>query len=109
MEARSTLPKWLTAMLVLLHEAWSARRDAHVRFLKLQVGMLKERLPCNRVILSPAERRRLMEAGAEVDHGIQHTLGIVTLEASSTTSLRRMACTTTSSGRIKAWAIAPWR
>jgi hypothetical protein len=28
MEARTMLPKWLTAMLVLLHEAWSARRDA---------------------------------------------------------------------------------
>ena len=55
------LPKWLTALLVLLHEAWSARRDAHIRFLKLQVEMLKERLPGNRVILDPVERRRLMK------------------------------------------------
>lgn len=39
------LPKWLTALLVLLHEAWSARRDAHIRFLKLQAERLKERLP----------------------------------------------------------------
>ena len=29
------LPKWLMALLVLLLEAWSTRRDAHVRFLKL--------------------------------------------------------------------------
>jgi putative transposase len=74
------LPKWLTALLVLLHEAWSARRDAHIRFLKLQVEMLKERLPGNRVILDPVERRRLMKIGAEVDHEVQDTLGIVSIK-----------------------------
>ena len=35
------LSNWLTAFLVFLHEAWSTRRDAHIRFLKLQVEMLK--------------------------------------------------------------------
>jgi len=74
------LPKWLTALLVLLHEAWSARRDAHIRFLKLQVEMLKERLPGNRVILDPVERRRLMKIGAEVDHDVEDTLGIVSIK-----------------------------
>jgi len=44
------LPQWLMAPLVLLQEAWSTRRDAHIRFLKLRVEMLKERLPGNRVI-----------------------------------------------------------
>jgi hypothetical protein len=34
------LTKWLMALLVLLQEAWSTRRDAHIRFLKLQVEML---------------------------------------------------------------------
>jgi hypothetical protein len=53
------------ALLVLLQEKWSARRDAHIRFLKLQVETLKERLPGTRVILDPAERRRLMKVGAE--------------------------------------------
>jgi hypothetical protein len=38
-------PKWLVALLVLLREAWSARRDAHIRLLKLQAEMLKARLP----------------------------------------------------------------
>jgi len=52
------VPKWLTALLVLLHEAWSTRRDAHIRFLTLQVEMLKSRLPGNRVILAPVERQR---------------------------------------------------
>ena len=44
------LPNWLTAFLMLLQEAWSTRRDAQIRFLKLQVEMPKSRLPSNRVI-----------------------------------------------------------
>jgi hypothetical protein len=38
-------PRWFVALLVLLKEVWSARRDAHIRFLKLQVEILKARLP----------------------------------------------------------------
>ncbi len=64
------LPKWLTALFVLSREAWSARRDAHIRFLKLQVEMLQSRLPGNRVIPDPLERRRLMKIGAEMGHAI---------------------------------------
>ena len=71
------LPKWLTVMLVLLCEAWSARRDAHIRFLRLQVELLKDRLPGNRVILTPTERRRLMKIGAQVDHEVKDILEIV--------------------------------
>jgi len=74
------LPKWLTALLVLLHEAWSARRDAHIRFLKLQVQLLKERLPGNRVVLDPDERRRLMKIGAELEHRIEDTIEIVSIK-----------------------------
>jgi hypothetical protein len=33
--------KWWMAMLMVLQEAWSTRRDAHIRFLKVQVEMLK--------------------------------------------------------------------
>ncbi len=73
-------PKWLTALLVLLGEVWSTRRDAHIRFLKLQVEMLKARLPGNRVILDPTERRRLMKIGAEVDHKVEDTLRIVSIK-----------------------------
>ena len=62
------LPKWLTGLLVLLEEKWSARRDSHIRFLKLQVEMLQSRLPGNRVILSLTERSRLLNAGQELDH-----------------------------------------
>jgi putative transposase len=74
------LPKWLIALLVMLHETWSARRDAHIRFLKLQVEMLKERLPGNRVILDPVERQRLMKIGAEVQHRVEDTLEIVSVK-----------------------------
>ena len=34
-------PRWLVALLVLLQEAWSARRDAQIRFLKLQPEKLQ--------------------------------------------------------------------
>lgn len=73
-------PMWLVALLVMLKEAWSARRDAHIRFLELQVEMLQSRLPGNRVILGPAERQRLMKLGAEVDHEVKDTLSIVCIK-----------------------------
>ncbi len=50
------VPKWLTALFVLSREAWSARRDAHIQFLKLQVEILQSRLPGNRIIPDPLER-----------------------------------------------------
>ena len=74
------VPEWLMALLMLLKERWSTRRDAHVRFLKLQVEILRSRLPGNRVIPDPVERRRLLKAGAEVDHAVQDTLGIVSIK-----------------------------
>jgi putative transposase len=74
------LPEWLMAMLVLLKERWSTRRDAHVRFLKLQVEILRSRLPGNRAIPDPVEQRRLPNAGAEGGHAVQDTLGIVSIK-----------------------------
>ena len=74
------LPKWLTALLVVLQEAWSARRDAQIRFLKLQVEILQSRLPGNRVIPDPTERRRLLKIGAELGHVVEHTLDILNIK-----------------------------
>ena len=71
------LPRWLSSLLLLFQEAWSARRDTHIRFLKLQVEMLQTRLPGNRVVPDPAERRRLLKIGAEMDHAVEHTLDII--------------------------------
>jgi putative transposase len=70
----------LTALLVMLQEACSARRDTRVRFLKLQVEILRSRLPGNRVIPDPVERRRLMKLGAEMDHAVERTLEIVSIK-----------------------------
>jgi len=68
------------ALLVLLQEAWSARRDAQIRFLKLQLEMARSRLLGNRVIPDPVERKQLMKIGAELDHAVEHTLGIVCIK-----------------------------
>ena len=73
-------PRWLTAILLLCREVWSARRDAHIRFLKLQVEILQSRLPRNRIISDPLERRRLLKIGAEMGHAVEHTLGIVNIK-----------------------------
>ena len=74
------LPRWLTALFVLCREAWSARRDTHIRFLKLQVEILRSRLPGNRVIPNPTERRRLLKIGAEMGHAVDHTLDIISIK-----------------------------
>jgi len=74
------LPKWFTAFLVLIQQMWATRRDAHMRFLKLQVEILKSRLPGNRVILTPEERQRLMKVGAELEHEVEDTLAIVNVK-----------------------------
>jgi len=43
------MPNWLFALLHLLVEAWSARRDARLRFLMAQVTILRRKLGGNRV------------------------------------------------------------
>jgi len=68
------------ALLVLLRERWSARRDAQIRFLKLQLEMVQSRLPGNRVIPDPVERKRLMKIGAEMGHAVKDTSGIVSIK-----------------------------
>jgi len=73
-------PSWLVALLVLLRERWSVRRDAQIRFLTLQIEILRTRLPGNRVVLSPTERQRLLKIGVEVDHEVHHTIRIVTFK-----------------------------
>ncbi len=39
------LPHWLMALLMMLVEAWSVRRDAQVRSLTLQVELLCAKVP----------------------------------------------------------------
>lgn len=51
--------RWFYVLTHLLYEANAARRDARVRFLKAQIGILRCKPGGNRVILSPADRGRV--------------------------------------------------
>lgn len=74
------LPHWVMMMFMLLQERWAARRSAQIRFLKLQLELLKQKLPGNRVILSPADRKRLLRAGAAMNHDVHDVMGIVSVK-----------------------------
>ncbi len=64
------LPRWVIVLFVLLSEAWSVRRDNQIRFLKLQLELYKEKMPGNRVILSPEERSRMLWLGKKLEHKV---------------------------------------
>jgi putative transposase len=68
------------AMLVMLREAWSARRSAQIQFLKFQVELLRQKVPGNRVILSPEDRQRLLGLGSQLGHHVDDLIGIVTVK-----------------------------
>lgn len=70
--------RWLYILPHLLLEANAARRDAHVRFLKAEVEILRRKLGGNRVIPSPDDRARLLALGAELNHDVASVIGIVT-------------------------------
>lgn len=74
------LPRWFQVFLALIAEAWSVRRDAQLQFLRLQVELLHQKLPGNRVILSPADRLRLLRAGAALGHAVNDVLEIVAVK-----------------------------
>ncbi len=63
-----------------MSEAWSSRRDVQLRFLQIQVELLKQRIPGNRVILAPEERNRLLKFGQQIDHKVDDLIGIVTVK-----------------------------
>ncbi len=62
------LQRWLMVAFLMLTEAWSVRRDNQIRFLKLQLELYKGKVPGNRVILSPEERRRMLRLGKKLEH-----------------------------------------
>lgn len=65
------------ALLHLLFEFFSCRRDAHVRFLREENRILRARLDQQRLILSPEERSRLMKIGGELNHQVKGIISIV--------------------------------
>jgi hypothetical protein len=71
---------WFHALLLLLFEAFAGRRDARVRFLKLQVEIFRKKIPGDRVIIDPTDRKRLLELGTAVGHEVQDILELVSLK-----------------------------
>jgi len=65
------------ALLHLLFEFFSSRRDAHVRFLREENRILRARLDQQRLILSPEERSRLLRIGSELNHQVKGIISIV--------------------------------
>jgi len=74
------VPRWVSFLFVMLFEFFSTRRSGQIQFLKLQIKLLKKKLPGNRVILSPEDRALLMKAGADIEHDIHDVLGIVSVK-----------------------------
>jgi putative transposase len=74
------LSNWLIVPLMLITEAWSTRRDAKIRFLKMQLEMYKTKTPGNRVILAPEERKRLLRLGEQIGHRVDDLIGIVSVK-----------------------------
>jgi putative transposase len=72
------MPRWFYLIRHLLVEAFAARRDARIRFLKTEVEILRRKLGGNRVIPSPEDRARLLAIGRELDHNVADIIGIVT-------------------------------
>jgi putative transposase len=78
------LPRWLMVVFWMLTEAWSTRRDARIRFLQVQVELLRQRVSGNRVILTPEDRSRLLKLGASLDHRVDDLIGIVSVKTYKT-------------------------
>lgn len=68
------------AMLLLLLEACRARRDKQIRFLKLQLSLMRKHLGKQNIILSPDERMELMDAGKQLEHNIDDILEITSVQ-----------------------------
>ncbi len=74
------LPRWVIVLFTMLAEAWSVRRDNQIRFLKLQLELYREKVPGNRVILSPEERQRMLRLGKKLEHKVDDLIGIVSVK-----------------------------
>lgn len=72
------LAGWFHPFLALIAERYSNRRDCKIRFLMVQIELLREHVPGDRVIPSPEERFRLMKLGSALDHRVDGLIGIVT-------------------------------
>jgi len=69
--------QWFYTLIYLLMESYSARRDAKIRFLKAENRILRSRIKSQRIIITPEERSKLMNIGAEMGHRVQDMITIV--------------------------------
>ena len=65
-------------VLWMFLQFFAPRHNAQIRFLKAQVGILRKRIPAERIVPSPAEKAELLRIGAEVGHDVRPVLEIVT-------------------------------
>lgn len=65
------------ALMHLLFEFFSSRRDAHIRFLREENRIIRGRLDQQRLILTPEERSRLLRIGAELNHHVKGIISVV--------------------------------
>jgi len=65
------------SLISIILEGFSVRRNTQIRFMKEEIRILRVRIPGKRVIPTPKERARLLSIGAEIDHQVQHLIGIV--------------------------------
>ena len=64
---RKMLPQWVQVLLILMQEYWSARRSDQIQFLKLQVELLRQKLPGNRPALPDPRPRHEIQRSVRSD------------------------------------------
>ena len=67
-------------LVTLLLKWMSPKYNARMRFLEIQVEMLRSRIDSDRIITTPDERRRLIALGEQFGHEIDDVLKVVVPE-----------------------------
>ena len=66
----------LSLLIVFLTQLFMPRHNAQIRLLKAQIQILRNRIPTQRIILSPEEKAELLRIGAECGHEIDGLLEV---------------------------------
>ena len=66
----------LSLLLAFLNHYFMPRHNAQLRLLKVQIAILRARIPTQRIILSPAEKAELLRNGAECGHEVDGLLEV---------------------------------
>jgi putative transposase len=94
---------WVSFLVIMLIEYYSAKRCAQIQFMKLQIELLREKLGGNRVILSPEDRVRMLRAGAMMDHQVQDVREILSVKTYKKWLREEKCCGI----RRKVWQLQP--